>query len=35
MSSIDTLFLYLFPLMFFVFNLFYWPFWTLMPNDGL
>ncbi|XP_023338671.1 acetylcholine-gated chloride channel subunit acc-2 [Eurytemora carolleeae] len=33
MAAIDSIFLYLFPLLFFVFNVFYWPFWTLMPGD--
>jgi len=33
MAAIDSVFLYLFPLLFFAFNLFYWPFWTLMPDS--
>ena len=34
MSSIDALFLRLFPLSFLVFNLIYWPYWVMMPDES-
>eukprot|EP00090_Calanus_glacialis_P024072 TRINITY_DN37374_c0_g1_i1.p1 TRINITY_DN37374_c0_g1~~TRINITY_DN37374_c0_g1_i1.p1 ORF type:complete len:266 (+),score=63.00 TRINITY_DN37374_c0_g1_i1:102-800(+) len=36
MANIDAIFFYLFPLSFLVFNLIYWPYWLMMPdeNDG-
>ena len=36
MANIDAIFFYLFPLAFLVFNLIYWPYWLMMPdeNDG-
>jgi len=35
MSSIDAVFLRLFPLSFLVFNLIYWPYWVMMPDESV
>ena len=35
MSSIDAIFLRLFPLAFLVFNLIYWPYWVMMPDENV
>ena len=34
MSTIDAIFLRLFPLSFLVFNLIYWPYWVMMPDEN-
>ena len=34
MSYIDAIFLRLFPLSFLVFNLIYWPYWVMMPDES-
>ena len=34
MSYIDSIFLKLFPLAFLVFNLIYWPYWVMVPDEN-
>ena len=33
MANIDAVFFYLFPLSFLVFNMIYWPYWLMMPDE--
>ena len=33
MVNIDAVFFYLFPLSFLVFNMIYWPYWLMMPDE--
>ncbi len=33
LANVDVYFLYMFPVAFIVFNIIYWPYWTLMKAD--